>query len=116
MQEAQATYRGLIHIGKNASKTRSFLNGHSLLLGQKAKANSIPSLEILSNDVQSRHGATVDHLDEEKIFYLNTRGYSRKQAEKTVVEGFVGEVFEKSEERVSKQWQDVLAGRLENVE
>ena len=111
--ESQSTYRGLIYINAKAAKTNCFLNSHTLLLGEKAKANSIPSLEILANDVQSRHGATVDHLDEEKVFYLMTRGLNRKESEKTIVDGFMGEVFQKSNGFALKDWEKLLKERME---
>ena len=112
--EAQATYRGLIYIAKQARGTNCFLNGHALLLSEKAKANSVPSLEIHTNDVQSRHGATVDQIDSEKIFYLQTRGLSKKQATQTIVEGFVGEALEKSNSALSG-WREILSERMQNV-
>jgi len=112
--EAQATYRGLIYIAKQARGTNCFLNGHALLLSEKAKANSVPSLEIHTNDVQSRHGATVDQIDSEKIFYLQTRGLSKKQATQTIVEGFVGEALEKSDSALNG-WRQIISEKMQDV-
>ena len=113
--EAQAKQYGLIRIERKAAKTNCFLAAHALLLGKNAKAESFPSLEILSNDVQSRHAATADHLDEEKIFYLMTRGLNEKQAQATITEGFVGEVFQKSEGNAPKEWAETLEERMRYV-
>ncbi len=112
--EAQSTQRGLIYIGKKASGTNCFLNGHALLLSDKAKANSIPSLEILTNDVQSRHGATVDHVDEEKMFYLQTRGLQRQKAAETLAKGFIGEALGKTNERILKEWDEIVSRKMQN--
>ncbi len=113
--EAQSTYRGLIHIAKTGQGTNCFLNGHALLLSEKAKANSVPSLEIFTNDVQSRHGATVDQIDSEKVFYLNSRGLSKREAVKTIVEGFIGEVFQKSNGNALKDWEEIFTERMESA-
>lgn len=111
--ESRATYRGLIHIAKTAPKTTCFLADHALLLGGKSKANSMPSLEILTNDVQSRHAATVEQVDDEKLFYLATRGLKKTEAVKTIVEGFAGEVFQKSGGKAAGEWQQLLLERME---
>ncbi|MFH1056806.1 MAG: SufD family Fe-S cluster assembly protein [Candidatus Micrarchaeota archaeon] len=112
--EAQSTQRGLIYIAKNAARTNCFLNGHALLLSGKAKANSIPSLEILTNDVQSRHGATVDHVDEEMLFYLQTRGLKKQKAVETLAKGFVWEALGKASKRVLKEWDEIVSGKMQN--
>ncbi|HIH20716.1 TPA: SufD family Fe-S cluster assembly protein [Candidatus Micrarchaeota archaeon] len=113
-QESKGTYRGLIYINEKAGNTNCFLNGHALLVGEKAKANSVPSLEIHTNDVQSRHGATVDQIDSEKIFYLQTRGLSKKQATQTIVEGFVGEALEKSDSALNG-WRQIISEKMQDV-
>ncbi|MEM4255515.1 MAG: SufD family Fe-S cluster assembly protein [Candidatus Norongarragalinales archaeon] len=113
--EAKSTYRGLIHIAKNARNTNCFLNGHALLLSDKAKANSVPSLEIFTNDVQSRHGATVEQIDAEKIFYLETRGFNKQKAVQTIVEGFVGEALQKTTGLALKEEQEALSELVRNA-
>lgn len=113
--EAKSTYRGLIHIAKNAQKTHCFLNGHALLLSDKAKANSVPSLEIFTNDVQSRHGATVEQIDAEKVFYLATRGFNKQKAVQTIVEGFVGEALRKTSGLALKEGQEALSKLVQNA-
>lgn len=113
--KAQSTYRGLIYIDKKARNTYCFLNGHALLLSEKAKANSVPSLEIHTNDVQSRHGATVEQIDAEKVFYLQTRGLAKKEAEKTIAEGFAGEVFSKSKGNALSDWEKIISERMQHV-
>jgi Fe-S cluster assembly protein SufD len=111
--EATATYRGLINIQRKAHGTGSFLTGSALLLSEKARANSIPSLVIDTNDVQSKHGASVGHLDQEQVFYVMSRGLPRKEAERMLVEGFfealVGTL---AVEEIKAEMTKMIAGRL----
>ena len=93
--ESTSVYRGLIRIEKEAQKTFSYLENHILKLGDKTLANSIPSLKIDANDVKASHGATVGQIDEEHMFYLMSRGLSRQEAEKLIVEGFFEPVIQK---------------------
>jgi Fe-S cluster assembly protein SufD len=95
--EATSVYRGLIKIGKEAKNAASYLTANALLLSERARANSIPSLVIDTNEVHSKHGATVGHLDEEQLFYLMSRGLGRKLAEHTLVEGFFEHLLAKLE-------------------
>ena len=93
--ESSSVYRGLIKISKEGQKTNSYLANHILKLGDKTLANSIPSLKIDANDVKASHGVTVGQIDEEHLFYLMTRGLSRAEAEKLIVEGFFEPVIQK---------------------
>lgn len=93
--KAHSVYRGLIKIEKEAQKTDSYLGDHTLLLGEKALANSIPSLKIDANDVRATHGATVGQVDKDQLFYLMTKGLDEIEAEKLLVEGFLESVVTK---------------------
>ena len=79
----------MIRINENASKSQSFLSGRSILLDKGTKSDSIPGLEIFTNDVKATHSASVAQIDDEQIFYLNTRCLSRSEAERVIVEGFL---------------------------
>jgi len=93
--ESSSVYRGLIKIPKEGQKTNSYLANHILKLGDKTLANSIPSLKIDANDVKASHGATVGQINEEHLFYLESRGLSRQEAEKLIVEGFFEPIIQK---------------------
>jgi Fe-S cluster assembly protein SufD len=60
-----------------------------LLLSDKAKAEAVPDLEIKNNEVKCSHAATVGKIDEEQIFYLNSRGVSENKAKVMIAEGFL---------------------------
>jgi Fe-S cluster assembly protein SufB/Fe-S cluster assembly protein SufD len=86
---SKSLFKGMIRISKNANKSRSFLSGRSILLSKDAKSDSIPSLEILTNDVKATHSASVSQIDDELIFYLQSRCLNKRDAERIIIEGFL---------------------------
>ena len=86
---SKSLFKGMIRIEKGASHSESYLAGHSILLDKGAKSDSIPGLEILTNDVKATHSASVAQMDEEQLFYLATRCLSKSEAQKIIVEGFL---------------------------
>jgi Fe-S cluster assembly protein SufD len=86
---SSANFTGLIRINKSAHQTESSQEQKNILLSEGAKADSDPKLEILNNDViRCTHGAAVGPVDEEMVFYLQSRGLDRASAEGLIVEGF----------------------------
>ncbi|MEM5797572.1 MAG: Fe-S cluster assembly protein SufD [Candidatus Aenigmatarchaeota archaeon] len=113
---ASSVYRGLIRIEKNAQQTLSYMGAHTLLLSNKAKSNNIPSLEIEANDVRATHGSSVGQLEEEKLFYLMSRGLDRKLAENIIVEGFLETVLNKfTSDEVREKFRAITNERLLNA-
>jgi Fe-S cluster assembly protein SufB/Fe-S cluster assembly protein SufD len=87
--KSKSLFKGMIRIKEQATKSNSYLSGRSILLDKGAKSDSIPGLEIFTNDVKATHSASVAQVDEEQLFYLQTRCLNRKEAERTIVEGFL---------------------------
>jgi len=89
--EDQATVRfvGRIKIDEKCGDTNSFLTERILLLSDDAKAEAIPDLEILSDDVKCSHAASISRIPAEHLFYLMSRGLTQKAAEALIVEGFL---------------------------
>jgi Fe-S cluster assembly protein SufD len=86
---SSANFTGLIRINTTAHQTESSQEQKNILLSDKAKADSDPKLEILNNDVvRCTHGAAVGPVDQEMVFYLESRGLDRSSAEQLIVEGF----------------------------
>jgi len=81
--------KGKILIEKDAVGAEAFLRFKVLLLGGNAKAEVDPELEILTNDVKASHAASVGQVDEEQIFYLMSRGFSKEKAIELIVEAFL---------------------------
>ena len=65
------------------------------MLSEHAKADAIPNLEIENNEVRCGHAASVGPVDEEALFYLQSRGISRREAERLIVFGFFQEVLDR---------------------
>ncbi|HIF53291.1 MAG TPA: SufD family Fe-S cluster assembly protein [Candidatus Nitrosopelagicus sp.] len=86
---SKSLFKGMIRINEQAAHSNSFLSGRSILLSKGAKSDSIPGLEIFTNDVKATHSASVAQVDDEQIFYLGTRCLSHSEAERIIVEGFL---------------------------
>lgn len=89
--ESRLKFDGKIIVEKNCPDVNSFLTEKILLLGEKARAEAVPDLEIESDDVKCSHAATISRIPEEQIFYVMSRGVERRLAEEMIVEGFLGE-------------------------
>lgn len=94
---SEYAYEGLIAIGKQADRSDASQESRTLLLSPLAQASSKPSLEILANDVLCRHAATASPLNAEALFFAESRGLSRAQAEHLLIQGFINEAVEKIE-------------------
>jgi Fe-S cluster assembly protein SufD len=92
---ARMVYQGLIKVHKDAQRSDAYQANRNLILSNKARADSIPSLEIEANDVRCTHGATVGQVDEDQLFYLMARGLPRREAEKLLIRGFFEPVLER---------------------
>ena len=88
--KSHSAYTGNLKIAHEAVKSDAHQENRNLLLSDEVKAESIPELEILTNDViRCNHGVTVGQIDKDQIFYLMSRGLSQKEAEQVIVEGFM---------------------------
>jgi Fe-S cluster assembly protein SufD len=87
-EKSRSIYKGTIKVVHDAQKTDAYQANRNLVLGRQARADSIPSLEIEANDVRCTHGATVGTVDTEQLFYLMSRGLSRDESVKIIVDGF----------------------------
>jgi Fe-S cluster assembly protein SufD len=106
---ARSVYQGLIRIHKDAQRSDAYQNNRNLLLSRQARADSIPSLEIEANDVRCTHGATAGPVEEEHVFYLMSRGLSRREAEHLIVDGFFDEVLQRLPlERVRERLREAV--------
>jgi Fe-S cluster assembly protein SufD len=92
---ARTVYAGLIKIEKHAARSDAYQANRNLVLSDKAKATSIPMLEIDNNDVRCTHGATVGPVDPNHLFYLESRGISESTAKRMLIQGFFGQVLDR---------------------
>jgi Fe-S cluster assembly protein SufD len=110
---SRAVWRGVIRVAPGAQRTDAYQENRNLLLSPRAHADSIPGLEIETNDVRCTHGATAGPVDRQLLFYLMSRGLERPVAERLVVEGFFADVLERiGNEPVREALRGALLKRL----
>ncbi len=88
MDSSNAVFNGKIRVSPQAQGTESYQLNKNLLLGKDAKVHTKPELEIEADDVKCSHGATVGQLSDDHIFYLRSRGVSKRSAVRMLAEGF----------------------------
>jgi Fe-S cluster assembly protein SufD len=91
--EAHSVYSGLVRLRPKAQKSLAFQTNRNLVLTEGAGAESIPNLEIEANDVKCSHASAVGPIDEEQLYYLESRGVPPAEAERLIVLGFFDDVF-----------------------
>ena len=110
---SRSVWQGMIYVAPGAQKTDGYQANRNLVLSDGARADSIPGLEILADDVRCTHGATVGKLEQEPIFYLKSRGIPQAEAEKIVVEGFFDPIFQRIPfEGVRERFQQYIADKM----
>lgn len=110
---ARSVFSGMIHVHYGAQKTNAFQANRNLILSEGARADSIPNLEILANDLRCTHGSATSHLNEEHLFYLMSRGLTRGQAVRMVVEGFFAELLDRVPlDRLRQRLQQDIEARM----
>ncbi len=87
-------FRGNVKIENGARGADAYLRSDALLFDDARMGDDTPALEILERDVKAGHAATVGKVDEAMLFYLMSRGVSRVQAEKLLIEGFINPIKE----------------------
>jgi Fe-S cluster assembly protein SufD len=92
---ARSVYSGLIRVGKEARGTNAYQTNRNLVLSEGAGAESVPNLEIETNDVVCSHASAVGPIDDEQRYYLESRGVPPEVAERLIVLGFFGEVLDR---------------------
>ena len=112
--DSRSVWQGMIYVAPGAQKTDGYQANPNLLLDTTARADSIPGLEIMADDVRCTHGATVGKIDPTEVFYLNSRGIPTEIAERLIVEGFFDPImqripFEGVRERLQQAIIDKLA-------
>jgi Fe-S cluster assembly protein SufD len=84
---AYGKFNGLLKVHPGANRTNSYFTDNILLFG-RGMATSIPTLEILANDVRASHSSTTSRADADQLFYLQSRGLPHRQAIRQIIQGF----------------------------
>jgi len=90
---SRAIYTGLIRVAEEARGTVAFQTNRNIKLGEDSWAESVPNLEIETDDVRCSHASTVGPIDEDQRFYLETRGVPPEVADQLIIAGFFDEVI-----------------------
>ena len=110
---SQNSYRGLVHVAKQASNARNFSQCDSMLLGDKCGAHTFPYIEVKNNSAQVEHEATTSKIGEDQLFYCNQRGIDTETAVALIINGFAKEVMNQLPMEFAVEAQKLLAISLE---
>ena len=92
-EKATAIFNGKVIVHPDAQKINAFQSNANVLISDDANVNSKPELEIYADDVKCSHGSTTGQLDENAIYYLRSRGISKRKAQAIVSQAFIKDVF-----------------------
>ncbi len=110
---AQNTYRGLVSIHPKAQDSRNYTQCDSLLIGDKCGAHTVPYIEVRNNSSQVEHEATTSKVDEDQMFYCQSRGIDEEAAVALIVNGFAREVLQALPMEFAMEAQQLVAISLE---
>lgn len=113
VDKSRAVWQGMIYVAPGAQKTDGYQANRNLILSREARADSIPGLEILADDVRCTHGATVGKIDRDQVFYLRARGIPKLEAERLIVEGFFDPIMQRIPfEGVRQRFQEAIHEKM----
>lgn len=113
---SRSVYTGVIEIEKGAKRTDARQTNHNLLLSPHAHADSVPNLDIRENDVMCAHASSVGPLDELQRWYLESRGVTRPDAERLMIQGFFYEMLQTLPAELAGVVESDLSATLQHVE
>lgn len=105
---SKGIFNGKIFVRPHAQKTNAFQSNRNIILSDKASINTKPQLEIWADDVKCSHGCTSGQLDEEALFYLQSRGINKDSARSLLLYAYAGEVIEKISNETLRTYVDSL--------
>ncbi len=102
--EAISSFEGKIWVHENAQQTNAYQLNQNCLLSDEARSYSKPNLEIFADDVKASHGSTTGQIDRQQLFYLQSRGLNKIEAQKLLLKAFCYEVIDKAFDQTIKSW------------
>lgn len=111
--QSQNSYRGLVHVGKNAVGARNFSQCDSLLLGNKCGAHTFPVMDVRNSSAVVEHEATTSKISDDQLFYCNQRGIPTEDAVGLIVGGYAKEILNKLPMEFAVEAQKLLQISLE---
>jgi Fe-S cluster assembly protein SufD len=101
--QGRSIWHGMIYVDPKAQQTDAYQSNKNLVIDDSAEVKSAPGLEIHADDVKCSHGATVGSIDKDELFYLEARGIRYEDAQKLIVEGFLGEVVQSFKDEKTRE-------------
>ena len=111
--KAQNTYRGLVSMHPKAKDSRNYTQCDSLLIGDKCGAHTVPYIEVKNNSSRVEHEATTSKIDDDQMFYCQSRGMDEEEAVALIVNGFAKEVLQALPMEFAMEAQALVAISLE---
>ena len=108
---ATGVFNGKIFVRPQAQKTNAYQSNKNILLSDSATVNTKPQLEIFADDVKCSHGCTIGRLDEEGLFYLQSRGITEKNAKSLLLHAFASDILENIQLKVIREYVDQQISR-----
>jgi len=114
--KSTGVFNGKVFVRPDAQKINAFQNNQNILLSDDATINSKPELEIYADDVKCSHGSTTGELDEEGLFYLQSRGVNPIEAKKMMINAFADEALAVIDsEAIRHHIEQIIAERCEEL-
>jgi len=113
--KARSAYTGLIRIDESTVNCEAYQENRNLLVNDGPRADTIPELEILNDEVRCTHGATIGAIDPMQLFYLRARGIPQDEAVRLIVAGFVETTLARMPENIQERLHDFVADRLKDI-
>jgi len=112
--QSHNSYRGLVKIAPKAHGARNYTQCDSMLVGNQCSANTFPYIEVDNETSQVEHEASTSKMNEEQLFYLQSRGISRENAINLIVNGFCSKVIQELPLEFAEEAKKLLTLKLEN--
>ncbi len=115
LDRARGVFRGVIDMRGGCRKAKGSLHERCLMVGEDAKADAVPEMEITENDVKAAHSASVGELDEDQLLYMQSRGISREQARRLIILGFFEPLLKDLPvERIKRDLETMIHDKLDH--
>ena len=113
--DSRCAFEGLIRVGAGAHHTEAYQNNRNMLASRGARMHTRPQLEIYCDDVRANHGAATGQLDNDALFYMQTRGIPREQARTMLMQAFMSDVIDSmSPAPLRERMRQLVSRRLGN--
>jgi len=111
-KNAYALWQGNIFVGDGTHGVDGYQMNRNLLLGENVQAQSIPGLEILTDDVKCSHGVAMSNIDEDQLFYLSSRGIDETTAARLIVGGFIEDGLKRMKDKRLHNYAARMVGEI----